>query len=135
MEELIDVLNEKGDLTGEVVSREIIHRLGLWHRSNHVWIINSKGELLIQQRSKQKINHGGFWDVSAAGHISAGEIGIDSALREVNEELGIQIKKNNLKYLGVTTRKNIVNNGTYLDNEFVDVYIIEKNFKISEIKM
>lgn len=135
MEEQIDILNKSGELTGEVRSRKEVHQLGLWHKSNHIWILNSQGELLLQQRAEQKINHGGFWDVSAAGHISAGEDGFMSALREIEEELGIEIKEGELKHLGITIRENIVNGGTYLDNEFVDVYIIEKNISLSEITL
>ena len=135
MEEQIDILNENGELTGEIRSRKEVHKLGLWHRANHIWILNSKGELLLQQRAKEKINHGGFWDVSAAGHISAGENWFNSALREIEEELGIKIVERELNYLGVTKRQNIVNNGTYIDNEFVDVYIIEKDIPLSKIVM
>ncbi len=91
MEEKIDILNEKGELTGEVRSKKEVHELGLWHKSNHVWILNSHGELLLQHRAEQKENHGGDWDISAAGHVSAGEISIQSALREIKEELGIKI--------------------------------------------
>lgn len=91
MEEQIDILNKEGELTGEVRSKRVVHELGLWHKSNHVWILNFRRELLLQHRAEQKENHGGDWDISAAGHISAGETGIESALREIQEELWLSI--------------------------------------------
>ncbi len=93
MGEKIDVLNEKGELTGEIRTKKEVHELGLWHKSNHVWILNSEGELLLQHRAKNKENYGNAWDISAAGHVSAGESGIESALREIKEELGLSFLK------------------------------------------
>ena len=52
--EKIEVLNEKGEKTGEVVSREEVHRLGLWHKTVHIWIVNGKNEVLLQKRCAQK---------------------------------------------------------------------------------
>ena len=54
MEEMIDVLDENGIKTGEVLSRSEIHKRGLWHRLIVVAVINEKNEILMQQRSKNK---------------------------------------------------------------------------------
>ena len=51
MEELIDVLDENGVKTGEVLTRKEVHKRGLWHRAIAVAIINEQNEILIQQRS------------------------------------------------------------------------------------
>ena len=93
MEEYIDILNENGELTGEIRTKREVHELGLWHRAVHIWILNPKGELLLQQRAEQKENYGGYWDISAAGHVSAEETSIESALREIEEELGVEIRE------------------------------------------
>lgn len=47
-EELIDVLDENGVLTGEVLTRSEVHKKGLWHRSIVVAIVNEKNEVLLQ---------------------------------------------------------------------------------------
>ena len=70
MEELLDVLDENGIKTGEVVPRSEVHKRGLWHRSIVVAIINEKNEILLQQRSMTKEKNAGMWDISAAGHIT-----------------------------------------------------------------
>ena len=72
IDELIDVLDENGVHTGEVLPRKEIHKRGLWHRAIVVAIINEKNEVLLQQRSEKKDKNAGMWDISVAGHISAG---------------------------------------------------------------
>lgn len=47
MEEMIDVLDENGVKTGEIVTRKEVHKRGLWHRAIVVAIINEKNEILI----------------------------------------------------------------------------------------
>lgn len=69
-EELIDVLDENGIKTGQVMTRSEIHKQGLWHRAIVVAIINERNEILLQQRSMEKEKNAGLWDISAAGHIS-----------------------------------------------------------------
>lgn len=54
-----------------------------------VLIFNSKGELLIQQRAKEKTTWTNLWDISCAGHVQAGETSQEGASRELKEELGL----------------------------------------------
>ena len=49
MEEYFDVLNNKGDYTGKIESREKCHKEGLWHKAVAVFVINSKGQVLLVQ--------------------------------------------------------------------------------------
>ena len=88
MEEIIDLLDEKGKVIGEV-SKEKAHKSGLFHRVVHVWILNDKNQILVQRRSKAKDFYPNVWDVSFAGHIHAGESSLDAALREGKEELAM----------------------------------------------
>ena len=88
MKEYIDVVDEKNNPTGKVKEKQQAHEDGNFHRTAHVWIINSKNELLLQKRSASKKTHPNYWDISGAGHIRAGESVIDGAIRELKEELG-----------------------------------------------
>ena len=72
-----------------ILERSEAHEKGLWHRSAHIWVYNDKSEILLQLRSANKIIFPNRWDVSSAGHIGAGEIPLDSAIRELKEEIGI----------------------------------------------
>lgn len=74
MEEMIDVLDENGIKTGEVLSRKEVHRLGLWHRVIVVTIIDKNDQILMQQRSLNKDTDPGKWDITAARTYISGTI-------------------------------------------------------------
>ena len=87
-EELLDVVDADDNIVG-VEKRGEIHARGLMHRSVHILVFNSRGELFLQKRSLQKDEMPGRWDSSAAGHVDRGESYLDCATREIEEELGI----------------------------------------------
>ena len=87
---MLDVVDSEDKLIG-VRTRGDIHRLGLMHRSVHILVFNSKGELFIQKRSHSKDSNPGLWDSSAAGHLESGESYSDCATRELAEELAIEV--------------------------------------------
>lgn len=122
MKEWIDVLDSDGRKTGESRPRDEIHRLGLWHRTVHIWLFDWKGNILFQLRAHDKENNPSLYDTSCAGHISAGDSSLESAVREIGEELGIQKSPAELTYLFESKHTSSLNGGTYLDNEFYDVY-------------
>ncbi|MCI9246880.1 MAG: NUDIX domain-containing protein [Clostridia bacterium] len=96
MEEYFEVLNEKGEYTGEVETREKCHKEGLWHKAVVVFIINSKNQVLLQKRSETKKLWPNMWDVTAGGHVLEGEMGFQALIREAKEELGIDLQKQNI---------------------------------------
>jgi isopentenyldiphosphate isomerase len=133
--ELIDVLNEKGEQTGEVYSRVDVHAKGLWHKAVHIWILNSKGELLLQKRSLTKESNPGQWDISVAGHLSAGESSVDGAKKEISEEIGLEVEDGELILIGKITQSSLHKNGTYINNEFNDVYVFKKDIDLTSIRL
>ena len=72
-----------------LVARSDVHRLGLLHRSVHIFVWNTADELLVTQRSADKDICPAYWDLSAAEHQKPGETGFESAFRGLREELGI----------------------------------------------
>lgn len=104
--ELFDVVDENGEPTGEVVERTTAHRNGIRHRTSHVWIVRRKAgqvEILLQKRCMQKDSYPGCYDISSAGHIPAGCDYVESALRELKEELGVEATAEQLIYCGMRT--------------------------------
>lgn len=95
--ELLSVVDEN-DCVINTLPRHRIHASGLRHRAVHILVFNDLGELFLQKRAMQKDLNKGLWDTSAAGHVDAGEEYTISAIKEVNEELGIETK-NSLKFL------------------------------------
>ena len=89
--ELLDLLDENGEPSGQVRERTLVHLNGDWHRTSHVWVVRRRGDgghdLLLQKRSRGKDSFGGCYDISSAGHIPAGQDYLESALRELKEDL------------------------------------------------
>lgn len=101
--EIVDIVDKRGMPTGEQVEREQAHTLGIRHRTSHVWIVRRKGgrlQVLLQKRSENKDSFPGCYDISSAGHIPAGVDFVPSAVRELKEELGCEVKPEELIYCG-----------------------------------
>lgn len=85
-EEHFDIVDASGVPTGETRPRSEVHAKGLRHRACHVWLLAPQtGELLLQRRADVKDSWPGRWDISSAGHLSAGEESLPTAMRELDE--------------------------------------------------
>ncbi|XP_023547744.1 nudix hydrolase 3 [Cucurbita pepo subsp. pepo] len=124
-EEHFDVLTKTGEKTGVSKPRGAVHRDGDYHRAVHVWIFaESTQELLIQLRADCKDSWPGLWDISSAGHISAGDSSLVTARRELQEELGVILPKDAFEMIFVFLHETITNCGQFINNEFEDVYLV-----------
>ena len=131
MEEKFDVLNELGEFTGKVATRDECHTNGLWHRAVYAFIVDRDFNVLLQKRSANKKLWPNKWDVTIGGHVNAGEFGRQALIRECREELGIDISDDDIKYLvGTTSRYN--KNG-YINNHYDECYLITKDVNINDL--
>lgn len=89
-EEIFDVVNEH-DAVVDQLPRSEVHRRGLLHRAVHILVFNSNGKVFLQKRSMSKDTHPGTWDSSTSGHVDSGEDYDESAVRELDEEIGLKI--------------------------------------------
>ena len=87
----LDILDENGRLTGEVKTKEEILSNGSWRKVVHVWIVDKRGRLLVQQRASGRGIFDNLWDVSVGGGAKTGEPVLEAARREVKEELGLDL--------------------------------------------
>lgn len=131
--EYFDVLNEKGQHTGQIESRDKCHKKGLWHKAVAAFIINEKGQVLLQKRSPQKKLWPNTWDMSVGGHVLAGEFGFQAIMREAKEELGIELNKNQITFLGVALSNN--KKGDIINNHFNEYYVVNKNLDETKLKL
>ncbi|KAH9667581.1 Nudix hydrolase 3 [Citrus sinensis] len=105
--------------------RSEVHRVGDYHRTVNAWIFaESTQELLLQRRADFKDSWPGMWDISSAGHISAGDSSLISAQRELQEELGINLPKDAFEFVFTFLQQNVINDGKFINNEFADVYLV-----------
>ncbi len=131
--EYFDILDENGNKTGKILSRDEVHKKGLWHRAIIVAIINENNEILIQKRSKNKDKNANMWDISVAGHISSGEESLLAAKREIEEEVSIK-NINDLRYIFSYKKEQIFPNG-FIEKQIYDFYILKvRNLTIKDIK-
>lgn len=131
MEEMFDVLDETGKYTGQIQTRDKCHKEGLWHKAVVVYIINSKKQVLLQKRSSNKKLWPNKWDVTAGGHVLAGEFGFEAIIREAKEELGINLEQKEMTFIGSSISSNL--KGDIINNHFNEYYIVHKD--IDETKL
>lgn len=133
MDELIDILDSEGNYTGETKMKSHAHRMGLFHATVHIWLYTKEGQVLIQQRGRNKDVYPLLWDVSVAGHVGAGEQIEISAVREIKEEIGLHVQTEQLIKIGVF--KSIQkHHDNLLDCEFHYTFICELQVSLNQLK-
>ena len=131
--EYFDILDEEGNKTGKIKLRKEVHRDGDWHKAVHIWIINDKGDILLQRRCATKDSNPNMLDISSAGHLSAGDDSLSGAIRELKEELNLDVKPNELKFIK-TIKRSTKYTETFINNEFDDMYILRTDTGIDDMK-
>ena len=141
--EYLDVVDELGNPTGQIVERKEAHKKGIRHRTSHVWLYHD-GKVLVQKRSEDKDSYPGCYDISSAGHIKAGTGYKVSAVRELKEELGIEVSEDDLMPIGVTYSDsknyfygelfhNVQVSQVFLLDYYSNEFVIQKE-ELSEVK-
>lgn len=120
--ELWDILDQNGNKTGRTIVRGNPLNEGEYHLVVHIWIVNGAGELLIQKRADNIPLWPGKW-AATGGSAIAGEDSLSSAVREVKEELGIQITKHEMELIERIKRRDTM----------TDLWLVRKNVDIKEI--
>ena len=121
-EPLVILVDENDNQTG-VIGKLEAHRRALLHRAVSVFIINPKGEWILQRRALDKYHSNGLWSNTCCTHPGPGESNIESARRRLSEEMGIDC--------GLTELFNF----TYrekLDNELTEYEFDHVFFGVSE---
>jgi len=132
LKELLDIWDASGKPTGQVIEKSIAHQKGLFHPTVHVWFYTSTPSLLLQKRGANKETFPNLWDVSVAGHVSSGESILDGALREIKEEIGLQLKSDDLLLIDVRKNINQFSNGI-IDCEFQHVFLSELKTGVKDL--
>ena len=126
--ELFDILNEKGERTGETMPRSEAHRTGALHGSVHIWVLRRRlegTEVLLQKRAEDKDSFPSCYDAAATGHIDSGEDTVSAAVRETREEIGISAKPAELipLFRKRVSEDNIFHGKRFINNEITWVYL------------
>jgi isopentenyldiphosphate isomerase len=149
MAEMFDVYDDRGNWTGTAERREV-HAKGLWHHTVHCWLVrqyerevrdnrefNQRGaKILFQQRSGNKDTNPGSFDITAAGHLEAGESPRD-VVRELEEELGVRVKFEELAEFGIIREEEsgVVDGVAYIDAEISHVFGLVISMPLEDFKL
>lgn len=87
-QEMVQIVDRDNRET-EVLPRHLMRSRGLVHRASYILVFNCRQELFVQKRTVTKDIYPGYWDVAAGGVVLAGESYEESAIRELQEELGV----------------------------------------------
>ena len=120
--ELVDLLNNGKELIGETCERNSVPE-GKYRLSIHIWIVNDKNEILIQQRSANRKKFPNMW-TNTGGACVAGETSIETVFRELKEELNVIPNIDNLELIASYKRK----------KDYVDVWLLRQNINIKDLK-
>jgi isopentenyl-diphosphate delta-isomerase len=87
-DEALILVDESNRAVG-TAGKTAVHRKGLLHRAFSIFIVDERGRIVLQQRSRKKYHSAGLWANSCCGHPRPGERTLAAAHRRLNEELGI----------------------------------------------
>ena len=95
---------------------------------------NGKTQALLQKRSLDKDSFPGCYDISSAGHIPSGDGFLESALRELKEELGVNATAAELIYCGHRQfeYREMFHGQEFWDNQVSNVYTLWRDMEAAE---
>ncbi|MCM3630382.1 NUDIX domain-containing protein [Paenibacillus glycanilyticus] len=137
-EERFDIYDEHLNPLG-TASRSETHARGYWHRSFHCWLTRREENrrfVRFQLRQTGKDTYPGCYDITAAGHLTAGET-VEDAAREIEEELGVAARFEELIPLGKARKEMVgeVNGVPFIDREISDVFALVCSLPLDALKL
>jgi len=139
--ELFDILNPDGTPSGRVGERSVIHREGEIHKTVDVWVVRKKKyggyEVLLQKRAQGKDAFPGYFDTSAAGHVQAGDEYLESAQRELEEELGIKTGFGDLVFIGMHEDRYETEfyGKPFRNHEISAIFVLERDVDVDSLSL
>jgi len=130
-DELLKIFDENKKFLG-VETRKEVHRLGYWHEAFHCWFISVENDIdyiYLQIRSKNKKDYPNLIDITAAGHLLANE-SVQDGIREIKEELGVEVDFKELISLG-TIHYSVINDD-FIDNEIAHVFLYRSQHEFTD---
>jgi isopentenyl-diphosphate Delta-isomerase len=133
-EEPVDILDELGHKTGQTMLKSKAHHESQWHAVAHLWIYNSKAEVLLQKRAPNKIVWPNVWDVAVAGHITAGDDPEPTIIREAKEEIGLKIDPRDVHFYDLSKFDDEMPQG-WSNRVYIHSYLTKNDIEISDLTL
>jgi len=123
------ILVDKNDKELGTMEKMEAHRKAMLHRAISVFIVNSKGEWLLQRRAFHKYHSNGLWTNTSCSHPRPGETSLDAAKRRLQEEMGLKAELNEIFHF--TYKEALDNELTEHELDHVFVGVTDENPKIN----
>lgn len=124
MKEYLDVRDYNGNKLGFSVERGKHQHENWWYLCIHAYIMNEEGNFLIQRRALTKEYFPGIWDITC-GAALAGESSVDAAIREVKEELGIDVSEFERQFINTSHCYDCINHA----------YLFKGSFSLTDLSL
>jgi 8-oxo-dGTP pyrophosphatase MutT (NUDIX family) len=125
MQQLIEIVDGANVPTGKTADIDTINAAGLWHRGVHAIIYSEDGYVLVQKRAPKIIFHPGSLDISVGGGVDKGELPEDAMLREIHEELGLKVSREQLEYVGIRKYSHVWPHYYKITRCFIYTYLVK----------
>jgi mutator protein MutT len=125
--ELWEIYNKNREKTGRIINRhskDVLHD-GEYHLVTEAIIINSAKQILLSKRAEFKQKYPLMWECTC-GSVKKGETTLDAILRELKEELGINLRKKDAKFFKTLRDDNA--------KDFKDIWIFYTNIELEQLK-
>ena len=125
--ELIDVVDKNGNSAGYIKERHSHLKDNEFALVVHVWIKNSEGKYLVQQRASTKLVDPLLWSITS-GFVASDENSLETVNRELEEELSITVNLDEVSYMTRLFPKDD-------HKHVVDIYLIEKDITPDDVML
>ena len=142
--ELVDILDSEGRPTGKTSDITTIHANGWIYAGVHVGLYTKSGKVVLEKRSSSIIFSPSLWDIGVGGAVNSGETPEEAIIREVKEELGLNLEPTKLKKLFVFNYDHYLPHYGFHNHHFTHTFIAEvpedidftiQKSEVSEVKM
>ncbi|MBS6720086.1 MAG: NUDIX domain-containing protein [Peptoniphilus harei] len=120
-----DVYDKKGKWKRRVIKKGERLKNNEYHIIAEGWILRDDGNFIIQRRALDKKSFSGMWYCSAGGSVISRETPKEGMVREFKEELGIDIREDELSLKRIITERNTI----------FYIYLVRKNISLDEITL
>lgn len=127
-QEIFDVINENDEVIGQASRWQCHHDKNLIQRAIGVIVVDQNKKIFIQKRSQTKDKYASYWNLSAAGHVESGNSYEQTAVKELEEEVGIKVKIKDLIEIGKFLQR------AKTETEMFKVFLVRNNgpFKLNK---
>lgn len=134
--DMLEILDDYGNWTGETKGRDDVHKEGLLHRIALGCIIDSQNRILLQHRSPGKKLWPNKWDLSLAAHVLAGEESVSTVVREMNEEIGFSLERKIIAkdFRFCTSFRQDTDNKGNIEKHWYDLFVILKDIETTHLR-